>query len=94
MATLTETEIVARLVALSGWTLVNGEIQKTFQLPSFAAAVLFVAAVGQLAEAANHHPDIDVRYRKVTLTLATHSEGGLTDKDFRLAEKVEKLLVA
>lgn len=92
MSTLTETDLMARLTALTGWTLVNGEIQKTFQFPGFAAAILFVAAVGQLAEAADHHPNIDVRYRKVTLTLSTHSAGGLTDKDFSLAEKIEKLL--
>jgi len=61
-------------------------------MPSFPAALLSVAAVGQLAETADHHPDIDVRYRKVTLILSTHSAGGLTEKDFALASKIEMLL--
>lgn len=92
MTLLSETDATARLFALQGWTRVNDQIQKTFQLPDFPSAILFVAAVGQLAQAADHHPDIDIRYRKVTLTLSTHSAGGLTDKDFDLADKIETFL--
>jgi len=92
MSILSEAEVAARLERLPGWSVVNGEIRKTFQVPSFPAALVFVAAVGQLAETADHHPDIDVRYRKVTLTLSTHSAGGLTEKDFALATKIEALL--
>jgi 4a-hydroxytetrahydrobiopterin dehydratase len=92
MSTLSEAEIATRLEKLPDWSPINGEIRKTFQLPSFPAALMFVTAVGQLAETADHHPDIDVRYRKVTLTLSTHSAGGLTDKDFALATKIEALL--
>jgi 4a-hydroxytetrahydrobiopterin dehydratase len=92
MTKLSETDAIARLHALTGWTRVNNSIQKTFQLPDFPAAILFVAAVGQLAQAADHHPDIDIRYRKVTLSLSTHSAGGLTAKDFDLADKIEALL--
>ncbi len=92
MSTLSETDVMALLQARHGWTLVDGEITRTVQLASFPAAILFVAAVGQLAEAADHHPNIDVRYRQVKLTLSTHSAGGLTDKDFELAEKIDGLL--
>ena len=60
-------------------------IQRTFALPDFRAALAFVAYVGELAESHGHHPDIDIRYDKVTLTLSTHSAGGLTAKDFDLA---------
>ena len=92
MSKLTDTDAMARLHALPGWTQVDNTIQKTFELPGFPAAILFVAAVGQLAQAADHHPDIDIRYRRVTLSLSTHSAGGLTAKDFDLAEKIEELL--
>ena len=60
-------------------------IQRTFELPSFRASLSFVAHVGELAEAHDHHPDVDIRYNKVTLALSTHSAGGLTEKDFALA---------
>jgi 4a-hydroxytetrahydrobiopterin dehydratase len=92
MSQLSETDATARLYALRGWTRANNEIVKTFELPDFPSAVMFVAAVGQLAQTADHHPDIDIRYRKVTLTLSTHSAGGLTAKDFDLAEKIEALV--
>ena len=63
-------------------------IQRTFTLPDFRCALGFVGFVGELAEAHDHHPDIDVRYNKVTLTLSTHSAGGLTPKDFELASLI------
>jgi 4a-hydroxytetrahydrobiopterin dehydratase len=64
-------------------------ITKSYTLPSFRASLAFVQLVGEMAEAHDHHPDIDVRYRKVTLTLSTHSAGGLTEKDFALAIDVD-----
>jgi len=60
-------------------------------LPSFPAALMFVSAVGQLAERADHHPDILITYRKVTLTLSTHSAAGLTEKDFGLAAQINAI---
>ena len=57
-------------------------ISRTYQFPTFPAAIRFVDYVAELAEAANHHPDIDVRYNRVTLTLSTHDAGGITDNDF------------
>lgn len=81
-----------RLAEVPGWTLApgGGAITRTYQLPSFRAAIAFVGYVAELAEAADHHPDIDVRYRRVSLALATHSAGGLTDKDFDLARAIDQ----
>ena len=89
---LSEAEIAARLGDLAGWTRDGDLIRKTFTLASFAAAIAFVAHVGFLAEAAAHHPDIDVRWRKVTFALTTHDAGGLTDKDFDLAGQIDDIL--
>ena len=89
---LTQTEIEQELAALTGWTQKDNEITRTFTLPSFPAALAFASAVGHLAERADHHPDILIQYRKVTLTLSTHSAGGLTEKDFDLATEINTLL--
>ena len=64
-------------------------IRRTYQFASFAAAIRFVEFVAQLAEDADHHPDIDIRYNRVTLTLSTHSAGGVTEKDFALARQID-----
>jgi len=68
-----------------GWTLSDAEITRTFEFEDFNEAMGFVTRVSLAAEKANHHPDIDIRWNKVTLTLSTHSEGGLTEKDLELA---------
>ena len=67
----------------------GGAIERTYALPTFRASLAFVAYVGELAEAKNHHPDIDIRYNKVTLALSTHDAGGITAKDFELARLVD-----
>ena len=74
-----------------GWKTIkkNTAITRTFTLPNFRSALAFVQYVGELAEAANHHPDIDIRYNKVTLVLSTHDAGGLTAKDFDLAKAID-----
>lgn len=92
MSRLNEDAIAARLEALSGWSRKGDMIVKTFKLPGFPAAIAFVTHVAFLAEAANHHPDIDIRWNKVTLALSTHDAGGLTDKDFDLAEKADEVM--
>ena len=71
----------------SGWNEVDGALERTFELPSFPAAIAFVDRVADLAEAEDHHPDIDVRYKNVTLRWSTHSAGGITDRDVELAER-------
>ncbi len=88
---LSDSEIKNQLSSLTGWSLENGEITRTFQLASFPAALLFVNAVGLLAEAAGHHPDILIKYRNVKFSLVTHDAGGLTDKDFALARQINGL---
>jgi 4a-hydroxytetrahydrobiopterin dehydratase len=84
-------EVTQRLAALDGWSLGRGggAIERTYVLPSFRAALAFVAFVGELAEAKNHHPDVDIRYQHVTLRLSTHDAGGITPKDFELARLVD-----
>ena len=88
---LTPTEIEQALADLPGWTQTGNEISRTFTLASFPAALAFASAVGHLAERADHHPDILIQYRKVTLTLSTHSAGGLTEKDFDLAAHINAI---
>ncbi len=91
MAVLSTSQIREKLENLDGWTLKGKEIQRTFEHKDFVRAMGFVQSVALLAEKANHHPDIDIRWNKVTLTLSTHSEGGLTEKDFRLAQSIDEL---
>ena len=74
------------------WHEVDGALERTYELPSFAEAIAFVNRVAQLAEAQNHHPDIAVAYRKVTLRWTTHSAGGITDRDRDLAERSDALV--
>ena len=91
MAKLTPQQIKAALPAVKEWKKLGPSIARTFQFKDFVAAMKFVNTVAKLAEKAQHHPDIDIRWNKVTLTLATHSEGGLTKKDFDLAKKIDTL---
>jgi 4a-hydroxytetrahydrobiopterin dehydratase len=73
------------------WTMRDASITKIFEFDSFKKAIGFVVEVGFLSEAADHHPDIDIRWNKVTLVLSTHSEGALTSKDVDLAAAIEAL---
>lgn len=91
MATMSDTEVKAALGDLPGWELVGGDIVKEYKFADFVAAIAFVNQLADRAEAANHHPDIDIRWNKVRLALSTHSEGGLTSKDFALATEIEAL---
>lgn len=89
MAELTPGQIKAALPAVKDWKKQSAEIRRTFEFKDFARAMEFVNKVARAAEEANHHPDIDIRWNKVTLALATHSEGGLTQNDFDLAKKID-----
>ena len=91
MVTLSDDEVRARLGDLPGWEAGGGEIRKRFELADFRAAVAFVVRIAFEAEAADHHPDLDIRYRRVTVALSTHSEGGVTEKDLALATAIEAL---
>lgn len=86
---LTPVQIEEGLKTLQGWELREGALSKLYKFKEFLEAIAFVNRVAQLAEAQDHHPDILIRYNKVTLTLVTHSAGGLTQKDFQLARAVE-----
>ena len=88
---LTEEEIERELAALPGWTRKGDAIEKTYKLDDFAGSIAFVQKVAELAEAADHHPDIFIRFHRVTLTLTTHRARGLTENDFRLARQIEAL---
>jgi 4a-hydroxytetrahydrobiopterin dehydratase len=91
MATLSDTEVKAALADLPGWELTGVDIVKEYKFKDFVAAIAFVNQLADRAEAANHHPDIDIRWNKVRLALSTHSEGGLTKNDFALATEIEAL---
>lgn len=91
MALLTSDQIRAALPTLNGWHIHGAVVQRTFEFRDFVVAMKFVNRVAEAAEAAGHHPDIDIRWNKVTLALSTHSEGGLTEKDFQLARQLDAL---
>ncbi len=91
MGLLSDEEIGRQLASLPQWSRQGDSIQSVSRRGSFAGAMLFAGAVAFLAEAANHHPDILIQWDTVTLTLSTHSAGGLTDKDMALAAEIGKL---
>jgi len=91
MAKLSASEVDARMKRLNGWTLEKDAIRKQFTFAGFPEAIAFVNRLAPKAEAADHHPDILINYKRVTLTYATHSEGGLTEKDFEGAAMAERL---
>jgi 4a-hydroxytetrahydrobiopterin dehydratase len=94
MKKLSAVQIKSALAAVPGWTRTGAAISRTYQFKDFPAAVQFVNAVAEIAERAWHHPDIDIRWNKVVLTLTTHDAGGLTEKDFALAGKFDRLPAA
>ena len=86
---LSEEEINASLERAPEWSAVSEAIQRTYHFADFVASMIFVNRVAEAAESTQHHPDILVRYDKVTLTLATHDAGGITEKDFALAAQAD-----
>lgn len=88
---LPEDRIADAMTGLPDWSRVDAQISRTVTAASFPAAIELVRRVADAAERANHHPDIDIRWRKVTFTLSTHSAGGLTAADFALAEQIDVL---
>ena len=88
---LADGKLMPALALVPDWQLSDGKIVRTFQFKDFPAAIKFVQTVATLAEQAWHHPDIDIRWNKVTLTLTTHDAGGLTEKDFALARQFDRL---
>jgi 4a-hydroxytetrahydrobiopterin dehydratase len=88
---LTETEIAENLNSLSNWNLAGNKIKSKRTFADFIAAIDFVNRLVEPAEAAGHHPDLEISYNKVTITLTTHDAGGLTEKDFSLARVIDQL---
>jgi 4a-hydroxytetrahydrobiopterin dehydratase len=94
MALLTDLEIAEQLQGLSGWTREGDEIRKQFTFASFPDAIAFLTRLAFDAESADHHPDVAVNYRRVTLVYSTHSEHGLTAKDFAGAAAADRVAAA
>jgi 4a-hydroxytetrahydrobiopterin dehydratase len=92
VAKLTDDEIRGGLSSLPQWTREGDAIRRSYTLPSFPDAIAFVVRVGFLAEAADHHPDFDVRWRTVHVSLSTHDAGGITTKDLDLARQIDDLM--
>jgi 4a-hydroxytetrahydrobiopterin dehydratase len=91
MAKIPQEDVRVRLQKLPGWVLAGDAITRQFTFAGFPEAVAFIVRLGFAAEAVDHHPDLVVNYKRVTVTYSTHSEGGLTDKDFAGAETATKI---
>lgn len=89
MPPLAKDEIKARLKGLDGWEYDDGELERKYKFDDFAQSMEFVNRVAGLADSADHHPDISIKYNRVKLTLSTHSEGGVTEKDFALIAQID-----
>jgi 4a-hydroxytetrahydrobiopterin dehydratase len=91
MAALSKTEVRDRLKKMPEWSLLDNAIYRKFTFKSFMLAIAFVNKIAEAAEQANHHPDITINYSQVGISLSTHSESGVTQKDFQLAEAIDKI---
>lgn len=90
MPVLTKTEIETFLKTASDWKIDGGKLVRNWSFRNFADAMIFVNRVAVLAESSNHHPDIDIRYNQVQLGLISHDAGGITDRDRRMAEALDR----
>ena len=81
----------ARLAPLPGWEFVDGEIHRTYKTDGWPTTLMLVNAIGFCAEGADHHPDLKVSWGRLAIALSTHSAGGVTDKDFDLARRIEEI---
>jgi len=89
MAKIDPDQIAEKLKALPGWEFKNNAISKMFKFKEYLHGIEFVQKVAEIAEAADHHPDITINYTRVTFSCSTHDAGGVTDKDFKLADNIE-----
>jgi 4a-hydroxytetrahydrobiopterin dehydratase len=89
MAALSDEEIREALAARPGWSREGASIVREYELDTFPSVIAFVDRIAELAEAADHHPDLDIRYRRLRVVLSTHSEGGITAKDVELAARID-----
>jgi len=91
MAVLTDAQIQQELSSLQGWQKNGTAIQRVFRFPDFKEAMKFVNRVAESAEQANHHPDIDIRYNTITMSLVSHDSGGVTQRDVRMAGVIDRI---
>lgn len=91
MPLLSDEEMESRLGALEGWERAGDAIRREFKLDDFVGSVDFVNRITPLAEEMNHHPDLEISWNKVTVSLSTHSQGGVTENDFELASKIDSV---
>ena len=91
MENLSEEQIADKLQSLAGWSFADNALERKFVFKNFLRAMWFVNAVGYIAEAMNHHPDIAIHYNEVTLRIWTHVTGGITERDFRLAHSIDAM---
>jgi 4a-hydroxytetrahydrobiopterin dehydratase len=89
MAKLSDAELETFLADMEGWTFLANAIHRDFAFPGFRSAIAFVNRVAELAEGAGHHPDIEIHYNRVSLSLSTHDAGGVTEKDIALAAEID-----
>jgi 4a-hydroxytetrahydrobiopterin dehydratase len=89
MALLSDDQVRERLAQLPGWTRAGAQIRKVYPFGSFREGMAFANRVAEAAEALDHHPDMLIQYRQVTLTITSHDTGGLTERDFRLARRID-----
>lgn len=89
MAKLSTEKIAEKLEALPGWKYKDNAISKTFKFKEFLHGIEFVQKIAEIAEAADHHPDITINYKSITFSCSTHDAGGVTEKDIKLAENIE-----
>lgn len=92
MTHLSDHDVDVAAASLNGWHRLNGALRHSVTFPSFLDGIAAVRQVAEAAERADHHPDIDIRWRTVTFALSTHSEGGITAKDVELAREIDRLL--
>ncbi|OBF54576.1 4a-hydroxytetrahydrobiopterin dehydratase [Mycolicibacterium monacense] len=92
MAVLTDDQVDAALPELGGWERADGALRRSVKFPAFLDGIEAVRRVAERAEAKDHHPDIDIRWRTVTFVLVTHSEGGITEKDLQMAREIDEIL--
>jgi 4a-hydroxytetrahydrobiopterin dehydratase len=92
MAVLTDDQVDAAAKDLNGWERSDGALRRSIKFPAFLAGIDAVRRVGEHAEAKDHHPNIDIRWRTVTFALVTHSEGGITDKDVQMAKDIDAIV--
>ena len=91
MVRLSQEQVSERLKTLTGWILDGETVVKKFKFPDFQKAIGFVNKVAEVAEDLNHHPTIVINYNRITLALTTHSAGGLTEKDFQMAARIDAI---